>query len=440
MRCTNCGYEIPDGELYCKRCGREIRIVPDYNPLDDVLAAQVKGGIDGGERPLDDYDYEQSYTSDLRRGEAQRAERRKKEQTRSMRHTSAMSGKTARTSGTGRVSRGTGTAGKRVSQGTGNMNPDRERRRRMAEKKREKKKRLRRKIIIGFIILIAALAAAVFFLYRNSYAGQIRQGNRAFSEGNYEEAENFFNRAVDKDPKRGEAYTALSKVYLARDDEDGAEELFLNALESYPDEVPVYEACIAFYVDTEQPQEVSAILEDAPEDVRSELSEYVSEGPTFSLDDSEVFDDVQQLSLESDGEVIYYTTDGSDPDTSSQKYSEPIQIPEGTTTVSAISVNAAGIPSLPVVKEYTVEFPIEDAPAVTPSTGQYEQQTQIVIQVPEGYTAYYTMDKSDPTEKSTKYTGPIDMPEGNTIFKAVLVNGKGRLTGVTTRNYELVLN
>ena len=63
MRCTNCGYEIPDGELYCKRCGREIRIVPDYNPLDDVLAAQVKGGIDGGERPLDDYDYEQSYTS-----------------------------------------------------------------------------------------------------------------------------------------------------------------------------------------------------------------------------------------------------------------------------------------------------------------------------------------------------------------------------------------
>ena len=76
MRCTNCGCEIPDGQLYCKRCGKEIRIVPDYNPLDDVLAAQVKGGIDGGERPLDDYDYEKSYTSDLRRGEGQRAEER----------------------------------------------------------------------------------------------------------------------------------------------------------------------------------------------------------------------------------------------------------------------------------------------------------------------------------------------------------------------------
>ena len=30
------------------------------------------------------------------------------------------------------------------------------------------------------------------------------------------------------------------------------------------------------------------ILEDAPDDVRSELSKYVSEGPSFSLDDSDV--------------------------------------------------------------------------------------------------------------------------------------------------------
>ena len=71
--------------------------------------------------------------------------------------------------------------------------------------------------------------------------------------------------------------------------------LFLDAIKSYPDEVPVYEACIQFYRDTDQPQEVSVILEDAPEAVRSELSAYVSEAPSFSLDDSEVFEDVQQL-------------------------------------------------------------------------------------------------------------------------------------------------
>ena len=164
----------------------------------------------------------------------------------------------------------------------------------------------------------------------------------------------------------GGLHSSLQSV-SCQDDEDGAEELFLNALESYPERSAVYERALLLCRYRTAAGGVCN-LGRAPEDVRSELSEYVSEGPTFSLDDSEVFDDVQQLSLESDGEAIYYTTDGSDPDTSSQKYSEPIQIPEGTTTVSAISVNAAGIPSLPVVKEYTVEFPIEDAPAVTPST------------------------------------------------------------------------
>ena len=35
MRCRYCGQRIPEGELYCRHCGKEVRIVPDYNPLDD---------------------------------------------------------------------------------------------------------------------------------------------------------------------------------------------------------------------------------------------------------------------------------------------------------------------------------------------------------------------------------------------------------------------
>ena len=57
-----------------------------------------------------------------------------------------------------------------------------------------------------------------------------------------------------------------------------------------------------------------------------------------------------------------------------------------------------------------------------------------------GYTAYYTMDGSTPTTASSKYYGPIDMPEHNTLFKAILVNSAGRSSGVTTRNYILDLS
>ena len=58
MRCRYCGQRIPEGELYCRHCGKEVRIVPDYNPLDDMLTAQIKGAID------DDEDiYNDSYTT-----------------------------------------------------------------------------------------------------------------------------------------------------------------------------------------------------------------------------------------------------------------------------------------------------------------------------------------------------------------------------------------
>lgn len=438
----NCGHEIQNGELYCRYCGKEVRIVPDYNPLDEVLAAQVKGGIDGSERPLDDYDFEESRTADMRRGDPQRqAGRRKKgNHTRNTEH--GGSGSAAHRSRRTQNQR-QDTQSRRHHQ-TSRLSSvpeeERERRRRAAAKRRRKKKKLRRRIFLTFLLLVILAAAAAFLLYQNSYAGQVGKGDRAYQAKEYDEAEKYYKKAIGKNPEKGEAYTGLYKVYLARDDEDSADQMFEDALKKYDDAVPVYRSCIAYYMDTDQPQEVSYILKDAPKAVRSELGKYISEGPSFSLDDSKTYDDVQQLTLKSDGEAIYYTTDGSDPSTSSQKYSKPIQIEEGKTTISAISVNKEGIPSLPVIKKYEVELPIVDAPAVTPSTGQYEKATQITIQVPEGYTAYYTMDRTDPTEESTKYTGPVNMPEGSTIFKAVLIDGKGRTTGITTRNYELTLS
>ena len=52
MRCTHCGADIPDDQMFCPVCGAEVQIVPDYNPLDDVLAREVRGSVEGATRPL----------------------------------------------------------------------------------------------------------------------------------------------------------------------------------------------------------------------------------------------------------------------------------------------------------------------------------------------------------------------------------------------------
>ena len=43
MRCPKCHAEIEEGYLYCKNCGEEIRIVPDYDPqVEDMLSGSLK--------------------------------------------------------------------------------------------------------------------------------------------------------------------------------------------------------------------------------------------------------------------------------------------------------------------------------------------------------------------------------------------------------------
>ena len=56
MKCRNCGHEIPDGKLYCEFCGVEVQIVPDYNPLEDMLTAQIKVSFDEDGNPKKDTD------------------------------------------------------------------------------------------------------------------------------------------------------------------------------------------------------------------------------------------------------------------------------------------------------------------------------------------------------------------------------------------------
>ena len=397
MKCRYCKSEIPEGELYCKKCGREVQIVPDYNPLEEMLTAQIQ--LDGNEQEseLDQY-INQNRRNNNRTGQ---------------------------------------TAGRNTGS-TGRMLTEKERRKRQSAKAARKKAlRRKRRIVLLIMALIVVLAGAGFYVvYQNSYNGIMKKAQKAAQSKDYTTAEAYYKQAISKNTKKADAYTGLADVYLLQDKTDEGTTLFEEAVSKQSGNVELYKACMDFYLKSDQNMEIPELLDSVSDSMLEKLSDYVVDEPKFSLEDSMTYDDVQKLLLTADKDTIYYTTDGTDPDLTSTKYtSEGIQISEGETTIKAIAVNKKGVPSSISKKIYTVEFPVEDAPAVSPSTGQYDEAVQIEVKVPEGYTAYYTTDGTDPTTASTKYTGPIDMPKGETLFKVVLVNGKGRMSGITTRNY-----
>lgn len=466
MRCTHCGAMIPDDMLYCPECEMEVQIVPDYNPLEDVLAREVKGSIEDATRQIRTDDIRR-----IRRGESPQYSNSTRvlsqgemDEIRTRRNASMRQQQARRSSSgpirqTGRMSAGPIRQTDRVSAGsvrqTGRMSADsvrqntgsmrqgrseaeEKKRQQIARKKRLAKKRRKRALIILLSFAILA-GASGFVMYQNSYAGQMSKGNQALQSGEYTAAENHFNKAISKNNKKAEAYTGLSKIYIQQDDLDNAEAVFLSAINAQPSNVELYKAAIRFYVDTKQLIKVSELLDDCEDDaVLLGVESYISKAPEFSLEEG-TYSEVQEVSLNFTGEKIYYTTDGSEPDTSSTEYTEPILLKEGETTIKAVSVNKKKIPSLTASRVYTIDIPVADAPAVTPSTGQYDVSTQITINIPDGYKAYYTTDGTNPTDTSTLYEGPIDMPAGQTMFSAVLVNKQGKYTQVTKRNYVLEL-
>ena len=442
MRCQYCNRIIPDGTIMCPFCKRPMQIVPDYNPLDDVLAAEIKGAMNetypDSRRTSERRSSYSSYNG--RNGQTGRQGVRTGTESKGTpgSRVQSVKGKPVKSGKVVKANQST-KAGQSGRKNTGQLTPAQKRSQMILRRRKAKIRRLKRMMLTG-VITIVLVVGLLSLLTANSYSGLVKKGDTFFEENNYGDAAEMFTKALDKDKSRGEAYAGLAKVYIAQGTTNKADEMFDKALKEQPQNEKIYREAILYYIASGQETKVSPLLNSCKYDnILLALSEYMSPKPEFSLDETVTYDEIQTLELTSDGEKIYYTLDNTTPlQNSSTEYTQPIILEEGDTVVQAISVNAAGISSPVVKKIYSITYPMADAPAVTPSTGQYEGAKEIEVIVPNGYQAYYTTDGSDPTAESILYTGPVKMPMGNTIFSVVLVDENGRPGDVTIRNYERI--
>lgn len=450
MKCNRCGADIPENSLRCVYCGEHVQMVPDYNPLGDVIEDEVRSAIRTNTEKID--------LQDLSRPSGQTTRGNRPIQ------------------GTGRMN-----TGSRPSRSTGRMNAEnrtnqrrynenhpstrrtvhddyeseineietrkkkenekrREKEKRREQERRRAQKRKQRNILLGImggVLILAIITMCV--VYNNSYMGQMNKGEKAIAENETLQAIEHFENAISKDGTKAKAYIALASVYADMDDMEEAEQILIDAIALNPDNLELHEALVEFYIANDDLYAVNSFINSiSDKDILSELERYESIAPEFSLEEG-VYEDVQELTITSEEALIYYTLDGTEATVDSERYSGAIQIGEGTTIVRAISINGEDVPSDEIQAEYTVELPMESAPVVSPTTGQYTEEMEITVTVPSGYTAYYTLDNTTPTTDSQVYTGAIDMPEGNTIFTAILVNSSGKTSDVTKRNYDLVI-
>lgn len=323
---------------------------------------------------------------------------------------------------------------------------ERERRKREEEALQEKirRKKKRRKRIGITVLVLVVLVAAIFALYLyqnmknyNSYDYQLNKAKSMFTSSEYEEALTYVKRAVSLKPDSLDARTLQAQIYLDTGEEEQAVRDLTAVISDDPDNVIAYGILITYYESRNEPDEIKELLDSCDRDkIVQKYSEYICETPEFNIPQG-LYEEPQELVLKGEeGVTIYYTTDGTEPDRTSDVYRDTIDLEDGTVTVQAMSVNGKGIKSDVVSSTYTISIPSPDPPKITPSSGSYTTSmanTKIYVIVPDGCEAYYSFDKPA-TVNSTPYKEPVDMEEGEHTFYAILVDqyGKVSLSGSAT--------
>lgn len=371
MKCRNCGAEYEEGTLFCPKCGKEIQWVPEYNTLETLI----------------------------RQKELQEQEKKKKEI---------------------------------------EVQREKERLQKRAEQERKKKKK-KRMILAGTAAAAAvAVGAGLFFMYQtqlHSFDFQMAQAETKFSNKDYSEALKYVERALALNPESAEANILEAKIYLKEGNEEAALSILQSVTESHPDSTNAYGELLRLYEKNEEYDKIKELMNHASDSMREKYQSYVCELPAVSKKGGSYSEELELRLNVPLGTTVYYTLDGSTPDSGSLQYEDSIFLEEeGTHTLKYYACNEKGIPSDVGEETYRLTFEAPEKPQIAPPSDKYEYAAEIIVTAEEGCDIYYAFD-AEPTIESEKYTGPITMPEGEHTFSAIAVDSRGKVSQISSAIY-----
>ncbi|MBN2719671.1 MAG: chitobiase/beta-hexosaminidase C-terminal domain-containing protein [Proteobacteria bacterium] len=131
---------------------------------------------------------------------------------------------------------------------------------------------------------------------------------------------------------------------------------------------------------------------------------------------------------------VYYTLDGSIPDEKSLRYESPVDI-EKNTVLSWLAVDKVGNKGVPGQAKYILDRtpPVAEA---QPKGGKFLGPISVTLASEEGSVIRYTLDGTDPTEKSPVYKGPF-LLERYTVLKFFSTDESGNSGDIITETYQI---
>lgn len=328
MKCQRCGNDIPDGELFCAKCGTEVQLVPDYNTVDHLIQ------------------YQKNQEEQLQKEQLKEEQERAKTESQKI----------------------------------------------QKKEKRKKSKWIFMIVCISVLVLIFLVICLVKFKHDNSYEYQMDAAYSSFAKGDYEAAVSYTDRALCLQPGDYDAQILTVDIYLETGYTNEAAHILKSLILYEPDNEECYRKLIEIYESQGKMEKIKILMDSctSPE-ILETFSMYICENPSFITAEG-IYKRTITVEISAKDGTIYYTTDGTIPTSESAVYDGGILLGEGKTTVMAIVYNEKGVSSDIISRDFTVVMERPDSPQIVPASGTYEYGSKITVVVPEGCKAYYTFD------------------------------------------------
>lgn len=292
---------------------------------------------------------------------------------------------------------------------------------------------------IGIVLLVLCLFGGIRVTVQHySYDYQMKTASAHYDAGEYEKVLKYAKRAVAIAPNSSDAKMLLANSFKKLNDLESAKGILEELIANDSSYFRAYKDLIEVYIQEEEYEKINALLMSCSDPSTVEqYQNYGAFAPQFSEEEG-IYDSVLSLKILASGNgEVYYTLDGTKPDASSEKYMSPLRLENGTYKINAVFVNSYGVVSDVVSKTYDICIATPDEPEISVESGSYTSPQTIETFLSDGYEIYYTTDGTEPNRNSNPYLVPIPMPLGHSVFKFIMYDDDGVASHIATREYDL---
>ena len=303
MKCQKCGAEIPEGSLYCEKCGQDIHIVPDFKEFAEKKAE----------------DTVKSMLSNLDDDEADFG---------------------------------------RSPEGANDEIPYRDTSGSVPEKKH--RTGWIRFALIAVLTLILVTAGLAFFNRSSGTDYLFEQAREAAEHGDIARAVAILEDVSAEDSSDVDVLLYLALLYKDQGDTVKYENLLLQIaglpFATSEQNAAAYEGLLAIYFESEDYVSMADLLQTCNNlEIREKYIDYCLMIPEFNLD-SGYYGTDQLLKITVPGNArIYYTLDETEPNEESFEYIVPLLLTKGEYHIKVCTVNAHGVWSPISEVNYVIE-------------------------------------------------------------------------------------